>query len=69
MSIGILAQCANKLHAEIETHLRSGLLCFKQSREVLVEAKSKVKHGEWLEWLQANLKASHQTACAYIRIW
>lgn len=68
MKIEELAQLANELHSEVESHLRTGLLKAKRCGEVLIEAKSKVKHGEWMTWITNNFHASHQTACAYIRI-
>jgi hypothetical protein len=36
--------------------------------ELLAEAKSKVPHGEWLPWLEANCEMSERTAQAYMRI-
>ena len=68
MNLKKLAQRANQLHDQVETQLRATVLIAKQCGEVLVEAKSKVKHGEWLDWLESNFAASHQTACAYMRI-
>ncbi|WP_286764261.1 MULTISPECIES: DUF3102 domain-containing protein [Rhodopirellula] len=68
MDIKELAKLANELHSEIETHLRTSLLKAKRCGEVLIEAKSKVEHGEWMNWIAENFDASHQTACAYMRI-
>lgn len=36
--------------------------------ELLAEAKSKVPHGDWLLWLEANCEMSERTAQGYMRI-
>jgi hypothetical protein len=49
-------------------HLRSGLQHARQAGELLLEAKAKVKHGEWLPWLRNNCQIPERTAQAYRRI-
>ncbi|QEG39388.1 DUF3102 domain-containing protein [Roseimaritima ulvae] len=68
MKTNQLAERANLLHDEIETHLRSAVIKAKECGEVLNEAKKQTPHGTWMDWLEENFKASHQTACAYMRI-
>jgi hypothetical protein len=36
--------------------------------ELLTEAKSQVKHGEWLPWLEANFPGSDRSARQYMRL-
>jgi hypothetical protein len=36
--------------------------------ELLTEAKSLVKHGEWLPWLAANFPGSERTAQTWMRL-
>lgn len=36
--------------------------------ELLVEAKAKIKHGEWLSWLEANFPGSARSAQDYMRL-
>jgi hypothetical protein len=37
--------------------------------ELLSEAKSKCKHGEWLPWLQTNFEGAPRTAQDYMRLY
>lgn len=68
MNTNQLAERANELHDEIETHLRTAVIKAKECGEVLNEAKKQAPHGTWMDWLEENFKASHQTACNYMRI-
>jgi hypothetical protein len=34
----------------------------------LIEAKAKCKHGEWLPWMEANLKFTRRTATSYMSV-
>src|SRR5262245_1763877 len=36
--------------------------------ELLIEAKGRVKHGEWLPWLEANFPGSTRSAQGYMRL-
>ena len=44
----------------VETAIRAG--------ELLIEAKSRLKHGEWLSWLEANFPKTRRTAENYMRL-
>ena len=35
---------------------------------LLIEAKKRLKHGEWTPWVKANVRASKKTAEVYMRI-
>src|SRR5215212_4051740 len=37
--------------------------------ELLYEAKSQCKHGEWTPWLQANFEGSVRTAQSYMKLY
>ena len=58
----------NTLHYEVEQHKTQMLLEARAAGELLLEAKDTVKHGEWLDWLEANFEGSGRTARAYMRI-
>jgi hypothetical protein len=49
-----------KAHEALEHARQAGLL--------LLEAKSRVKHGEWLAWLKANCTFTERTAQRYIKL-
>ena len=36
--------------------------------ELLIEAKSKARHGQWLPWLRENISFSERTCQAYMRL-
>lgn len=63
-----LAERINSLHREVEQHKTQMLLEARAAGELLLEAKDTVKHGEWLDWLEANFEGSGRTARAYMRI-
>ena len=63
-----LADRINTLHREVEQHKTQMLLEARAAGELLLEAKDTVKHGEWLDWLEANFEGSGRTARAYMRI-
>jgi hypothetical protein len=59
----------NEEHRRCEEALRSGLSHALRAGELLTEAKSRVHHGEWLPWLEANFEASVRTAQGYMRLY
>lgn len=63
-----IAAAVNVEHAEIETALRNSLIRAVRAGELLAEAKSLVKHGEWLPWLAEHCTFSERTAQNYMRI-
>lgn len=44
--------------------LRHALVCGR----LLIEAKARVPHGEWLDWLRANFNGSERAAQGYMRL-
>jgi hypothetical protein len=63
-----LAAWINAGHAAGEAASLQGAKHFRQVGEWLIEAKEKLKHGDWLPWLEANVKFSRQHACRYMRL-
>ena len=63
-----LADRINALHHEVEQYKTQMLLEARAAGKLLLEAKDTVKHGEWLDWLEANFEGSGRTARAYMRI-
>jgi hypothetical protein len=52
--------CERDAQSAVEWAIRCG--------ELLTEAKARVKHGEWLPWLEANFPAHQNTASNYMRL-
>lgn len=57
------------LHSEIITSARTSLDKAVRIGELLTEQKAKLKHGEWLPWIKANLQFSQQTVSNYVRLY
>src|SRR5262245_38957693 len=66
--LAVLAEKINAAHAACEQALKAGLSHALTAGKLLVEAKAKVKHGEWLPWLKANVRFSERTAQGYMRV-
>ena len=64
-----LADEINREHKAVGESIRTGLEHALRVGQLLIGAKSKLKHGEWLPWLEANCEFSRWTAAAYIRLW
>jgi Protein of unknown function (DUF3102) len=66
--LAILAAEIRQAHTGVQDAAKTAA---KRAIEVglaLIEAKSLLKHGEWLPWLQANCAVSERTARLYIRL-
>jgi hypothetical protein len=63
-----LAKQINHEHQEAEGLARRTLDHVRKAGELLLEAKGKVPHGQWLPWLEANVKASVRTCQTYMRV-
>jgi hypothetical protein len=55
-------------HEACVQHARSAVEHAIKAGELLIEAKSQVKHGEWLPWLAENFPASRETARKYVQL-
>ena len=51
-----------------ETHAKKALHYALEIGALLNEAKPQLKHGEWLDWLQAHCDLAPRTASAYMRL-
>ena len=63
-----LADRINEHHHAAESHARQALSYARAAGELLLEAKTTVRHGEWLPWLEANFDGGVRTAQDYMRI-
>jgi ParB family chromosome partitioning protein len=67
-SLGALARTANEEHA---LAVGSGLDMVEHAAkagQALIDAKAKVKHGEWLPWLRGNFDATERLAQMYMKV-
>jgi hypothetical protein len=63
-----LATRINHEHQQAEQALRSGLEHARAAGVLLLEAKGKVAHGQWLAWLEANVTFTPRAAQGYMRV-
>lgn len=63
-----LAKQIQAEHEAAERDIRSALSHAVRAGELLIEAKAKVKHGEWGAWLAENFEFSQQWAAGYMRL-
>jgi hypothetical protein len=63
-----LARRINQEHDSAKAAFTRGFEHALRAGELLLEAKAKVKHGEWLPWLKANCSISQRTAQLYMRV-
>jgi hypothetical protein len=63
-----LAQRINHEHQQTESALRASLEHARTAGQLLLEAKEKLAHGQWLPWLEANVQASVRSCQAYMRV-
>ena len=63
------APVINRLHAEICDAARTTIDKAIRIGQLLTEQKARLKHGQWLPWLETNVEFSRQTADNYRRIY
>jgi hypothetical protein len=63
-----LAVEINQHATAAERYFQSAVAEAIMAGEGLIEAKSLVKHGEWIPWVEANLTITRQTAAIYMRL-
>lgn len=63
-----LAVAINTAHQAAEKTAFAALDYARQAGELLIEAKARVKHGEWLPWLEANCEVVPRQAQKYIKL-
>lgn len=64
-----LAETINAEHRACENAARAALDHAIRCGGRLVEAKAKLRHGEWLPWLGANCELADRTSQAYMRLY
>lgn len=64
----VLAEQINAEHSNAEIALSKGVEHAARTGQLLIEAKSLVKHGEWTQWLKSNCQFSERTAQGYMRL-
>jgi hypothetical protein len=67
-NVEALAEQINAEHHQVETALRTGLEHAKRAGELLIQAKEQCRHGEWTDWIEANVHFSERTAQRYMSI-
>lgn len=67
-SLGDLARHINDAHDAGERAAWKGLENFRQAGQWLLAAKAKCGHGNWLKWLEKNVRFSDETARRYMRL-
>jgi hypothetical protein len=63
-----LASEIGEAHRQCVAAASSALEYARRAGELLIEAKARVAHGEWLPWLKANFDFSEKTAQNYMRL-
>lgn len=63
-----LAREINDAHRQMVFHGKSMLLEAKRAGDFLLEAKKKVKHGEFKGWIERNCECSYVTATKYMNV-
>src|SRR5271166_6081333 len=59
------AEEANQLHRKIVGSIDGAI----RIGEILTVQKSKLNHGEWLPWIEANLEFHFNTAARYMKVY
>ena len=67
-TIAHIATEINEAHALAMEHAGAAVANGIRVGQLLLEAKTKVPHGQWLPWLRANVTFSDRTAQSYMRI-
>src|SRR5687767_3261346 len=67
-ALDALAAQINEAHSACERSNRESVMHALRAGALLIEAKSQVKHGEWLPWVRANFAGSVRLAQIYMRL-
>src|SRR5262245_22020705 len=63
-----LASRMHASHAACETALRASVSHALEAGRMLLKAKERCGHGQWLPWLTANIAVSERTAQSYMKV-
>jgi hypothetical protein len=67
-SLTDLASRIKTEHAAVDAALKRSVEHAMSTGELLLEAKTQIKHGQWLKWLQENCGLSTRMAQNYMRL-
>jgi Protein of unknown function (DUF3102) len=68
VSLHNLAEQINAEHERFEAAARESLVHARNAGQLLLDAKGRLRHGEWLPWLRAHCRVPERTAQAYMRV-
>lgn len=60
------AQDINAAHLMGESSMKQGAKHMRRAGRMLIKAKSRVGHGNWLAWLKKNVKCTSRTVSSYM---
>jgi DUF3102 family protein len=63
-----IAARVREAHAKFVDALRGGMVRAIEAGELLIQAKAKLKHGEWLPWLADQCGVPERSAQLYMRV-
>ncbi len=69
LETGDLAERINEEHHACEAAAGTAVAHAINAVEMVVEAKSKCSHGEWIPWLENNFVGAPRTAQAYMKLY
>ena len=67
-SLSVLASRINAEHREAETAARTAIEHARNVGELLLEAKERLQHGQWLHWLAQNCDVKERQARNYMHL-
>jgi 16S rRNA G966 N2-methylase RsmD len=68
IALSALARKIDAEHRQVEAATLSAILHARNAGQLLLEAKGRLRHGEWLPWLAANCEVKERQARNYMRI-
>jgi len=68
LSLSDLADRISTYHERCQLALGSAVEHAQAAGRLLIQAKTKVQHGEWMPWVEKNFDFSHSTAVGYMKI-
>lgn len=67
-SLSRLAWRINDQHEQVEAYARNMLFFAKAAGEALIEAKKRIPHGQFKQWVEDNTKVSIRQAQNYMKV-
>jgi len=69
VSIVTAGEELNRIHAGIESKMRSTVQDAIRAGEILAQVKERLPHGDFLPWIKLNCRFSQQSASNYMRLF